>query len=74
MPDDVITSYSIHYTKLYEKALEAITINPAKICGIDNRVGSISPGKDADLCIFNGDPLNLMSSPEIVFIDGKRIN
>ncbi len=57
-----------------QKALEAITINPAKICGIDNRVGSISPGKDADLCIFNGDPLNLMSSPEIVFIDGKRIN
>lgn len=56
-----------------QKALEAITINPARIAHIDNRVGSIKPGKDADLVLFDGDPLNVMSSPEFVMIDGKII-
>ncbi len=52
------------------KALEAITINAAKITGIDNRVGSIKIGKDADIIIFNDSPLDVMSSPTHVIIDG----
>ncbi len=40
----------------YEAALEAVTLGPARICGIDDRVGSITPGKDADLVLFPGDP------------------
>lgn len=57
----------------YDEALKAITINPAKICHIDNRVGSIEIGKDADLVIFDTDPLNLMAKPKYVMINGKLI-
>lgn len=55
------------------KALEAMTITPAKICGIDDRVGSIKVGKDADLVLFNGDPFNVMTSPEMIMINGKVV-
>jgi imidazolonepropionase-like amidohydrolase len=50
-----------------------VTINPAKILGIDNRVGSIDVGKDADLTIWNGNPLELTSKADEVFIDGKAV-
>ncbi len=56
-----------------EEALKAITINPAEIMGIDNRVGSIKKGKDADLVIFDGDPLKVMSRVDSVFINGEEI-
>ena len=54
-------------------ALEAITISPAKICGLEDRVGSIAPGKDADLLLFSGDPLDVMVRPEYVWINGKCV-
>lgn len=54
----------------YNKALEAITCLPAKICGIFDRVGSIEVGKDADLLLFDQDPLTLAAKPKKVFIDG----
>ncbi len=56
-----------------KEALKAITINPAKILQVDNRVGSIKVGKDADLVVFSGDPLLLESKVEMVFIDGERV-
>ena len=56
-----------------EEALRAITINPAKICGIDNRVGSIEVGKDADLLLFSEDPLAMTAKPKMVFAAGKRV-
>ncbi len=56
----------------YEQALKAITIEPARICGIDKRVGSIEAGKDADLVVFETDPLLLASKPSMVFVDGIR--
>lgn len=55
----------------HEEALRAITVNPAKICGIDSRVGSIEPGKDADLVLFRGDPLSLTAKPEAVVTGGR---
>ena len=55
------------------EALKAITINPAKICSIDDRVGSIEVGKDADIVLFDESPFNLKSVPKIVIIDGKRV-
>ena len=55
------------------KALQAITINPAKHIGIEDRVGSIEVGKDADIVITDGDPLESMTTVEMVLIDGKRI-
>jgi len=55
------------------EALKAITINPAEILGVDDRVGSIEKGKDADLIIFSGDPLDIRSKVEEVYIDGKKV-
>ena len=56
-----------------EEALRAITINPAKICEIDSRVGSVEVGKDADFAVFSVDPLAMTSKPDMVFVMGKRI-
>ena len=52
------------------QALSMVTINPAIQLGIDKRVGSIEPGKDADLVIYNHHPLSVYSVPQTVFIDG----
>lgn len=56
-----------------DEALRAITINPARICRIDDRVGSLEPGKDADFSIFREDPLQISTKPEMVFVSGKRV-
>jgi imidazolonepropionase-like amidohydrolase len=56
-----------------ETALRALTINPARIAGIDDRLGSIEAGKDADLVIWSGDPLDVLSRAERVLIDGTEI-
>jgi len=53
------------------EALRAITLNAAQIIGLDERLGSIDPGKDADLVILNGQPLELNTRVERVIIDGK---
>ncbi|MDT3701172.1 MAG: amidohydrolase [Thermincola sp.] len=55
-------------------ALKAITINAAQIIGLADRIGSIQPGRDADLLIMNGEPLELKTRIEQVFINGKAIN
>lgn len=56
-----------------EKALEAITINSAKINGIEDRVGSLSVGKDADIVLWGGEPLDFMSEVIMTIIDGEII-
>lgn len=56
-----------------EKALAAMTITAARIAGIDNHVGSIAVGKDADLVITDGDPLELSTKIFQVIINGKEI-
>jgi len=56
-----------------DAALKALTINPARILGIDGRLGSLTVGKDADLCIWSGDPLDVMQRVERAFIDGQEI-
>jgi len=56
-----------------ENALRALTINPARIAGVDDRLGSIEPGKDADLVIWSGDPLDVLSRAVRVFVDGAEI-
>jgi imidazolonepropionase-like amidohydrolase len=53
-----------------EPALRAITISPAKILGIDDRVGSLSKGKDADAVVFDGDPFEYTSHVQQVLIQG----
>jgi imidazolonepropionase-like amidohydrolase len=53
-----------------EDAMKAVTINPAEILGVSDRVGSLEAGKDADLIILDGHPLLLKTWIEQVYIDG----
>lgn len=53
-----------------EAALRAITINPARVLGIEQRVGSIAPGMDADVVVWSGDPLITSNRPSCVLVDG----
>ncbi len=55
----------------FEDALKAITIQPAKLLGMDKRIGSIEKGKDADLVLFNGDPFEYITKVCMVIINGK---
>lgn len=57
----------------HAEALKAITIYPAEIAGISDRVGSIEVGKDADLVLYREDPLTVAARPECVIINGKMI-
>jgi imidazolonepropionase-like amidohydrolase len=54
-------------------ALMSITINAAQIVGIDDRVGSLEEGKDADIALFNGNPLDYRVRAQRVFIDGVEV-
>ncbi|ENK1243903.1 amidohydrolase [Clostridium botulinum] len=56
-----------------DEALKAITINAAKILGIDNRVGTLEEGKDADICIYNDNPLNIISKNMYTIISGNIV-
>ncbi|MFQ4148240.1 amidohydrolase [Arthrobacter sp. LAPM80] len=54
-------------------ALRAITINPARVLGLAGRIGSLKVGKDADLVLWSGDPLDVMARAMAVFIGGKPV-
>lgn len=56
-----------------EDALKCVTINPAEMLRIDDRVGSLEQGKDADIVVWSGDPFDFYSKVEQVFIEGKNI-
>ena len=56
-----------------DTALAALTINPARIAGVDGRLGSIEPGKDADLVLWSGDPLDVFSRAQRALIGGREI-
>lgn len=57
-----------------EAALAAMTINPARIWGIDDHYGAITPGRDADLVIWDGDPLQVTTAPVAVFVRGREVS
>ncbi len=57
----------------FDDALKTITLNPAKLLGIEKTVGSIEQGKDADLVLFNGDPFEYLTKVCGVFIDGVAV-
>jgi imidazolonepropionase-like amidohydrolase len=58
----------------YDYALKAITIVPAEIIGVSDRVGSLEVGKDADLRLLSGDPLDIMTKCQKVIINGGVIH
>jgi imidazolonepropionase-like amidohydrolase len=56
-----------------DAALEAVTLAPARLWGVADRVGSLEPGKDADLVIWSGDPFEVTAGAERVFIKGVEV-
>jgi imidazolonepropionase-like amidohydrolase len=54
-----------------EEALKAITINAAEVIGVDDRVGSLEAGKDADVVVFSGHPLDHRTVVDLVLVDGQ---
>jgi len=55
-----------------EEALKLVTLNPAIQLGVDERVGSLDPGKDADFVIWNGHPLSTYTLAEQTWVDGRK--
>jgi len=56
-----------------QTAIEALTINPAQMLGLDERIGSLEVGKDGDVVIWSDDPLEIMSRAEQVLIEGRPV-
>lgn len=65
---------SVAYGLPHDVALRSITLSPAEILGIDHRVGSLDPGKDATLFVTTGDPLETASSVTAAWIQGRRVD
>jgi imidazolonepropionase-like amidohydrolase len=53
-----------------ERAITWITSNAARVLGLDAQIGSLTPGRNADLVVWSGDPFSVYSRPDLVFIDG----
>jgi imidazolonepropionase-like amidohydrolase len=64
---------AVAYGMSREDALRAITLTPAEIFGVADRVGSLQPGKDADVVVWSGDPFEFATQPEHVFIRGREV-
>ena len=56
-----------------EKALEALTLAGAKMLDLQDRVGSLEPGKDADFIILSGDPLSVYTKVLQTYVEGERV-
>lgn len=56
-----------------ETALRAVTINPARVLGLDHHIGSLEAGKDADVVLWSGDPLDVMQRALTVWIGGREV-
>jgi len=55
-------------------ALKMVTLNPAEMFGMADRIGSIAPGKDADFLVLEGHPFDYNVLPQMVYIDGRRVH
>jgi len=56
-----------------EEALRLVTINPARMLHLDDHMGSIKEGKDADVVLWNNHPLSILAKPEYTFVDGREL-
>ncbi len=71
LPDQA--GYATAFGLPYDEALKAITINPAEIWGVAEKLGSLDAGKSANVVVANGDPLDVKTDVKRVFIEGREI-
>jgi imidazolonepropionase-like amidohydrolase len=57
----------------WNDALRAVTLSPAEVFGVADRVGSLQPGRDATLVVWTGDPFELSTRAEKVYVRGKEV-
>jgi len=65
--------YSVAYGLPYDEALKALTLNPAQMFGVDDKLGSLDVGKTANIVIANGDPLDVRTTVKQVYIQGIAV-
>jgi len=72
---DILTAaaFAVRHGMNSDEALRAITITPAEILGVADRVGSLEEGKDADIIVLSGDPLDVTTRIEKVILNGKTV-
>lgn len=72
---DLLTAaaFAVRHGMPYDKALKAVTIIPAEILGVADKVGTLEKGKDADILILSGDPLKVTTRIEQVLLNGKTV-
>jgi imidazolonepropionase-like amidohydrolase len=58
----------------FEEALATITVDAARILGVDDRVGTLAPGRDGDVAVFDGDPFEYTTHCTAVVIDGRIVS
>ena len=63
---------AVAYGMSREDALRAITLTPAEVFGVANRIGSLQPGRDGDVVVWSGDPFEFATQPEHVFVRGRE--
>jgi len=66
--------FAVSYGMPHEAALRAVTLTPAEVWGVADEVGSLERGKAGDVVVWSGDPFELLTSVEHVFIDGVEIS
>ena len=64
---------AVAYGMSWDDALRAITLTPAEVMGVANRVGSLQPGRDANIVVWSGDPFEFATRVEHVFIRGREV-
>ena len=64
---------AVRYGMSREKALEALTLAPARMLGLEDRIGSLEAGKDADFVVLSGDPLSVYAKVEQTWVEGTMI-
>jgi len=65
--------FAVAFGLPYDEAMKALTLYPAQIWGVDDQLGSLDVGKTANIVVANGDPLDVKTVVERVFIQGRDI-